>query len=109
MSEETFEKLYYGIGEVTTMLNITPSMLRFWEKEFPELKPHKNKKGNRLYTASDIETIKLIYFLTKEKGYTLAGAREIISNQRQRTEKNMAIMDSLKKLRQFLVEVKEGL
>jgi len=109
MDEETSEKLYYTMGEVTAMMNVAPSLLRFWEKEFDVLDPKKNKKGNRLYTKSDIETIKLIYHLTKERGYTLQGAKEKIKTSRQTSEKNMAILESLKKVRQFLVEMKDGL
>lgn len=107
--EEPLEKLYYSMGEVTAMFNVAPSLLRFWEKEFDVLEPKKNKKGNRLYTKTDIETIKLIHFLTKEQGHTLQGAKEKIKSRRQPTEKNMVILESLKKVRQFLVEMREGL
>jgi len=109
MDEQNLEKLYYTMGEVSTLIGVAPSLLRFWEKEFDVLDPKKNKKGNRLYIKSDIETIRLIYFLTKEQGYTLAGAKEKIKNQRQSAEKNMIILESLKKVRQFLVEMKIGL
>ena len=107
--EEPLEKLYYSMGEVTAMMNVAPSLLRFWEKEFDVLNPKKNKKGNRLYTKSDIETIKLIYFLTKEQGHTLQGAKDKIKHQKHHTEKNMIMLESLKKVRQFLVEMREGL
>ena len=109
MDDESVEKLYYSIGEVSAMLKCSPSQLRFWEEEFEVLRPKKTKKGNRLYTREDMETIKLIYFLTKEQGHTLQGARDKIGKQRQNSERNMQIMESLKKLRQFLVEMKEGL
>jgi DNA-binding transcriptional MerR regulator len=107
--EESVDKLYYSMGDVTTMMNVAPSLLRFWEKEFDVLAPKKNKKGNRLYTKADIETIKLIHFLTKEQGHTLQGAKEKLKSRRQPTEKNMEILTSLKKVRQFLVEIREGL
>ena len=106
---EPLEKLYYSMGEVTAMFNVAPSLLRFWEKEFDVLDPKKNKKGNRLYTKSDIETIKLIYFLTKEQGHTLQGAKDKIKHQKPHTEKNMVMLESLKKVREFLVEMREGL
>ncbi len=106
---EPLEKLYYSMGEVAEMLNVAPSLLRYWEKEFDVLKPKKNKKGNRLYTKSDLETVRLIHFLTKEKGYTLKGAREKMKIKREPVLKNMAILESLKKVRQFLVEIREGL
>ena len=107
--EEPLEKLYYSMGEVTAMFNVAPSLLRFWEKEFDVLDPKKNKKGNRLYTKSDIETIKLIYFLTKEQGHTLQGAKDKIKHQKPHIEKNMVMLESLKKVREFLVEMREGL
>ncbi len=107
--EESASKLYYSMGEVTTLLNLAPSLLRFWEKEFDVLTPKKNKKGNRLYTKADIETIRLIYFLTKEKGFTLQGAKEKIKSERVPAEKNMIILESLNKVRQFLVEIREEL
>ena len=107
--EESASKLYYSMGEVTTLLNLAPSLLRFWEKEFDVLTPKKNKKVNRLYTKADIETIRLIYFLTKEKGFTLQGAKEKIKSERVPAEKNMIILESLNKVRQFLVEIREEL
>lgn len=107
--QESVEKLYYSMGEVTAMINVAPSLLRFWEKEFDVLSPKKNKKGNRLYTKADIETIRLIYFLTKEKGYTLQGAKEKMKSEREPAQKNMIILESLNKVRQFLVEIREEL
>lgn len=73
--EET-EKLYYSISEVSEMFDLNASTLRFWEKEFEVLKPHKNKKGNRLFTAKDLEQIAAIVDLVKNKGFTIQGARE---------------------------------
>lgn len=69
-------KLYYTIGEVSAMLGVNASLIRFWEKEFPALKPKKNKKGNRLFTKADIQHLKEIYHWVKEQGYTLEGARK---------------------------------
>lgn len=109
MQEESEGKLYQTIGEVSEMLNLTASQLRFWEQEFDVLKPKKNKKGNRIYVREDIETIKLIHYLTKEKGHTLQGAKDQLNSQRKTVEKNLQIMESLKKLKLFLIELKEGL
>ncbi len=109
MDELNSEKLYYTMGEASAILNVAPSLLRFWEKEFDVIAPKKNKKGNRLYTKSDIETLKLIYFLTREQGHTLQGAREKLKSSRESAERNRQIMESLKKVRQFLVEMKDGL
>lgn len=69
-------KLYYTIGEVSSMLGVNASLIRFWEKEFPALNLKKNKKGNRLFTKVDIQHLKEIYHWVKEQGYTLEGARK---------------------------------
>ena len=69
--EKEIEKLYYTIGEVSEMLGLNASQIRYWETEFPSLKPRKDRKGNRLFTKEDIETIKLIHHLVKEKGFTI--------------------------------------
>ena len=73
-------KLYYSICEVADMLDVNASLIRFWEKEFPTIKPKKNKKGNRLYTPKEILKIDRIYILVKEKGYTLDGARKALKS-----------------------------
>lgn len=109
MNENTSEKLYYSISEVSSMLGVNASLIRFWEKEFDILNPKKTGKGNRQFTKSDIDLLKLIYFLTKEKGFTLNGAREQLKQNRKNTEKNMLILESLRKVRQFLVEIKEDI
>lgn len=79
-------KLYYTISEVAGMLNVNPSLLRFWETEFPQLRPAKNSHGSRTYTEKDIELVKRIYHLTKECGYTLDGAREQLKKRRKDQE-----------------------
>ena len=70
------DKRYYKIGEVAKAFNVNTSLIRFWENEFEVLKPKKNKKGNRLFTPEDLENLKMIYFLVKEKGFTLDGAKK---------------------------------
>lgn len=74
--EKESVKLYYSIGEVAKMFGVNTSLIRFWEKEFDIIKPTKNKKGNRLFTAEDIENFKKIFALVKGEGYTLQGAKE---------------------------------
>ena len=69
------DKRYYKIGEVAKAFGVNTSLIRFWENEFDVLKPKKNKKGNRLFTPEDIQNLKMIYFLVKEKGFTLEGAK----------------------------------
>ena len=70
------DKRYYKIGEVAKAFGVNTSLIRFWENEFEVLKPKKNKKGNRLFTPEDLENLKMIYFLVKEKGFTLEGAKK---------------------------------
>jgi DNA-binding transcriptional MerR regulator len=104
------DKLYYSIGEVADMLKVNTSLIRFWEKEFGSLiKPRKNRNGKRMFTPSDISNLKQIYYLTKEKGYTLAGARTTLSGKKQSVEKETQIADTLSKMKTFLIDLKEEL
>jgi DNA-binding transcriptional MerR regulator len=103
------QKLYYSIGEVAEMFNVNTSLIRFWEKEFDLLQPVKNNRGKRQYTKKDIESLKLVYHLVKERGYTLQGAREYLKNNKAEGEKDLALINTLKELRQFLVNLKKEL
>lgn len=103
------EKVYYSIGEVAELFDVRPSLIRFWEKEFDILKPQKNNKGNRLFTRHDIEALRLIYHLVKERGYTLQGAKEKLKQNREDVENRVEIVDSLYRIRQFLEELKSDL
>ena len=103
------EKIYYTIGEVAELFEVNASLIRFWEKEFDFLTPQKNKKGNRLFTKEDINKIRIIYHLVKEKGYTLQGAREKIKRNREDVEKQVEVIDSLQRIRSFLLELKNDL
>lgn len=103
------DKLYYSIGEVAEQFGVAASLLRHWEKEFPEIKPKRNKKGNRFFTSSDISLIETILFLTKEKGYTLKGAREKIRSDRKSVDKQLAIRNSLMKIRETLQMMKSAI
>lgn len=102
-------KLYYSIGEVATMFNVNASLIRFWEKEFDIIKPKKNNKGNRLFTIQDIDNLKIIYHLVKERGFTLDGAKNKLKNNRKETIENVEIVQSLQQIRKFLLELKEEL
>ena len=101
------EKVYYTIGEVSELFEVNPSLIRFWEKEFDILKPVKNKKGNRLFTKADLNNLRIIYHLVKERGYTLQGAREKLKVNRQEVEKTVEVVDALQKIRAFLIDIKE--
>ena len=74
--EKEIKKVYYSIGEVAKIFDVSTSLIRFWEGEFDMLKPRKNRKGNRLFTESDIKVLQMIFHLVKEKGYTLEGAKK---------------------------------
>ena len=96
-------KLYYSISEVAAMFDVNESLLRFWEKEFPQLNPKKGGRGIRQYRKEDIETVKLIYHLVKERGMTLPGARQ------EATIRNFEIVDRLRAIREELVGMKLAL
>lgn len=101
------EKLYYTIGEVSELFEVNASLIRFWEKEFDILKPKKNKKGNRLFTPQDIDHLRIIYHLVKERGYTLQGAREKLKDNKDEVVNKVSIVDSLNRIKGFLLELKE--
>ena len=107
--EET-EKLYYSISEVSEMFDLNASTLRFWEKEFEVLRPAKNKKGNRLFTAKDLEHIATIVDLVKHKGFTIQGAREQLKHSDNGDPDHKAeIIVKLKVIRGRLVELRDKL
>ena len=97
------------MGEVTALFGVNASQIRFYENEFDILQPKKNRKGNRLFTPEDIDNLKIIFSLLKEKGFTLQGAKEFLKNNKDKASENQKVIDSLQRLRQFLVEVKEQL
>jgi len=103
------EKLYYTIGEVSSMFSVNASLIRYWEKEFPIIKPKKNKKGNRLFTKNDIENFHIIYHLVKERGMTLKGAKLKLKENKNDTINNFEIVKSLKDIKQKLLEIKDEL
>lgn len=103
------EKLYYSIGEVAEMMAVNTSLIRFWEKEFEIIQPQKNKKGNRLFTAKDIESIKLIHYLVKERGFTLQGAKQKLKDSKSGAERERETVERLQKVRKFLLELKTNL
>ncbi len=104
---EDLEKAYYSISETAQMFNVNTSLLRFWEKEFDIIKPYKNKKGDRYFTKKDIETIRTIYHLTKEKGYTLQGAKDALKGEKFVDQLSKGeIIQTLKNIKDFLNEIK---
>ena len=107
--ETPIEKMYYSIGEVAEMFDVNQSLIRFWEKEFDILQPKKNTKGNRKFDKSDIENFKLIYHLVKEKGHKLDAAKVIIRKNPRAAKEQMEAVQSLLKVRDFLVDLKENI
>ncbi len=110
------DKLYYKIGEVAKAFQVNTSLLRFWEKEFKDLKPKKNAKGNRLYTKEDIKVIQEIYYLVKEKSYTLEGAKKKLQEKKrvhdtvtESTVDNREIIFRLQKIKDELLKMKDAL
>lgn len=108
VDEILYQKLYYTIGKVAEMFKVNQSLIRLWENEFDVLKPRKNGKGDRLFRPEDIKNIHLIYHLMRERKYTMEGAKDYIKNNKRASEK-FATIESLKKLRVFLVELKANL
>lgn len=101
--------MYYNMGEVCEMFDLPASTLRFWEKEFKALKPRRNSKGNRLFTPSDIETLKLIYHLVKERNMTLKGAQESLAHRKAEAASEFTMVEILQRIRSTLVEVRQEL
>jgi DNA-binding transcriptional MerR regulator len=106
--EILYQKMYYSIGEVATWFKVNPSLLRLWENEFDVLKPKKNGKGDRLFRPEDVKNIQLIHHLTREKKYTLEGAKDFFKNNKKAEEK-FATIEALKRLKGFLYELKANL
>jgi len=105
--EREINKMYYSMGEVTQMFGVNASQIRFYEKEFDVLQPKKNKKGNRLFTPADIDNLKIIFHLVDDKGFTLKGAKEHLKNNTGEIKENQKIIESLEKLKSFLLKLNE--
>ena len=107
--ERDINKMYYTMGEVSVMFDVNASLIRFYEKEFEVLKPKKNKKGNRLFTPEDVENLKVIFHLIRDKGYTLNGAKEHLKGNINETRDAQRVIGSLENLKKFLLEVRDQL
>lgn len=103
------DKRYYKIGEVAKAFGVNASLIRFWENEFEVLKPKKNKKGNRLFTPEDLDNLKLIFFLVKEKGFTLEGAKNKLKENPEEVFSKHKIIQRLEEIKNELVEIKNQL
>ncbi len=103
------EKYFFSIGEVADMFGVNPSLIRFWEKEFSNIKPQKNNKGNRMYTKEAIEEIRIVYHLVKDRGMTLKGAQQKIKENREDVIQEQEILKRLYSIREVLEEIKNEL
>jgi len=102
-------KLYYSISEVAQMFGVNESLLRFWEKEFPQLRPKKAGRNIRQYRKEDIEVVRLIYHLVRERGMTLPGARQRLKDNKEATLRNFEIVERLKGIREELMSMRNAL
>lgn len=107
--EKSVEKLYWAIGEVATELEVNTSLIRYWEKEFGMIRPKRTGRGDRLYVRKDIELLKHIKHLVKEKGFTLQGAKEQLRTGGQNAEKAADLTERLQRIRERLVEISGSL
>lgn len=106
--EILFQKQYYSIGEVANMFKVNTSLIRFWENEFTILEPRKNRKGDRFFKPGDIKNLQLIHDLLRRRKFTIEGAKDYIKKNKQSKEK-FEMIQSLQKLRGFLLELKANL
>ena len=102
-------KIYYSMGEVAELFGVNASLLRFWEEEFPILKIAKNSRGHRIYTTADVDNIRLIYYLVKEQGMTLDGAKKRIRQNRDGVNRDAEIVEHLRSIRNMLAALREEL
>ncbi|MCM1505172.1 MAG: MerR family transcriptional regulator [Muribaculum sp.] len=99
---ESIDKKYYKIREVSEIIGVPLSTLRFWEKEFTIIKPRRNEHGTRFYTASDIEKIRMVVYLVKEKGLKISAAQEQIKNNHSGVSTHARAVERLKAVRDEL-------
>jgi DNA-binding transcriptional MerR regulator len=102
--------MFYSISEVAKLFNVSETLLRFWEKEFPTIKPEKAGRGIRQYTKADIEQVRIVYHLVKERGMTLQGARDMIKRDKGgNVNRNVEVIDKLKAIRSELQAIGKDL
>ena len=106
---DKIEKKYFSIGEVAGTLNVSASLIRFWETQFDQIKPRKNKNGVRQYTRNDMEILQTIYHLVKEKGYTLQGAKDTMKQKKTKASDKVDLINKLHEIKGFLSDLKVSL
>ena len=102
-------KPFYSITETAKMLNVNASLLRYWEKEFKQIKPYKNKKGDRFFRPEDIEVIQTIYNLTKVKGFTLQGAKDELARNFENAKAQARAVAAIERIRARLIDIRQEL
>ena len=108
--DKPIEKLYYTIGEVSEMLDVNAATVRFWAGKFPDfIKPARNKKGNRLFTAKDMANFKVIYYLVKEQGMTLEGAAMRMKDNITVEDKRVEVISRLTAIKEKLTGIADEL
>ena len=107
--EREIKKLFYTIGEVSKILNVNVSLVRFWDNEFDIIKPKKNKKGNRLFSENDLKNLKIIHHLLKNNGFTIKGAKKALKSKKNDFQKNIFLKERLLEFKKFLVSLRESL
>jgi DNA-binding transcriptional MerR regulator len=103
------QKLYYTISEVASWFKVNTSLLRYWENEFDILKPRKTRKGDRLFRVEDIKNLQIIYFLLRQKKYSIEGARTYLKQNKSQADTQAQLVQTLTKFKTFLLELKTGL
>ena len=106
--EILFQKQYYSIGEVAGMFKVNTSLIRYWENEFDIIEPRKNRKGDRFFKPSDVKNLQLIHDLLRRRKFTIEGAKDYLKKNKQAKEK-YDMIQSMQKLRAFLLELKANL
>jgi len=106
--EILFQKQYYSIGEVAAMFKVNTSLIRFWENEFDILEPRKNRKGDRFFKPVDVKNLQMIHDLLRRRKFTIEGAKDFLKKNKQGKEK-YEMVQSLQKIRAFLLELKANL
>lgn len=104
-TEPERQKLYYTIGEVSEMLGVNQSLLRYWESEFKTIKPKRSPKGTRYYSQKDIEEIKLIHYLLKERKLKIEGAKQVLKNKRESVVRTQQVVERLQAIRDELTGI----
>ena len=102
-------KIFYSIGEVAEMFNVRETLLRFWEREFPQIAPKKSGRNIRQYSQADIDTIRTIYNLVKVRGLKLAAAREALKKNKEGTVQTIEVVERLRAIREELLNIKSEL